>query len=48
MQVVEDLRRYHDTAGIDAFQINVHGNCDLTQLLDQMDCFVQEVRPRVA
>ena len=46
-QVVDDLRRYAEAAGLDAFQINIHGNRDLAQLLDQMDCFVQEVRPHV-
>jgi len=45
--VVDDLRRYRETTGLDAFQINIHGNRDLAQLLDQMDCFVQEVRPHV-
>ncbi|HET7882482.1 MAG TPA: TIGR03619 family F420-dependent LLM class oxidoreductase [Acetobacteraceae bacterium] len=46
-QVVDDLRRYRDAAGLAAFQINIHGNRDLAQLIDQMDCFVQEVRPHV-
>jgi probable F420-dependent oxidoreductase len=47
-QVVDDLRRYREIAGLEAFQINFHGNRDLAQLLDQMDCFMQEVGPRVA
>jgi probable F420-dependent oxidoreductase len=47
-QVLDDLRRYRETAGLDAFQINFHGNRDLAQLLDHMDCFMQEVGPRVA
>jgi probable F420-dependent oxidoreductase len=47
-QVVDDLRRYREAVGLDAFQMNIHGNRDLSQLLDQMDCFVQEVRPHVA
>jgi probable F420-dependent oxidoreductase len=46
-QVAEDLRRYREAAELDAFQINFHGNRDVAQLLDQMDCFVQEVAPRV-
>jgi hypothetical protein len=46
-QVVDDMRRYGEAAALDAFQINFHGNRDLAQLLDQMDCFVQEVRPNV-
>jgi len=46
-EVAADLRRYRETAGVSAFQINFHGNRDLGQLLDSMDCFVQEVKPRV-
>jgi alkanesulfonate monooxygenase SsuD/methylene tetrahydromethanopterin reductase-like flavin-dependent oxidoreductase (luciferase family) len=40
-QVVDDLRRYRAAAGLDAFQIRIHGNRDLAQLLEQMDCFMQ-------
>ena len=46
-EVAADLRRYRETAGVSAFQINFHGNRDLGQLLDSMDCFVHEVKPRV-
>ncbi len=46
-QVLDDLRRYRQAAGLDAFQINFHGNRDLAQLLDQMNCFAQEVMPRI-
>jgi alkanesulfonate monooxygenase SsuD/methylene tetrahydromethanopterin reductase-like flavin-dependent oxidoreductase (luciferase family) len=42
-EVAADLRRYRETAGVSAFQINFHGNRDLGQLLDSMDCFVHEV-----
>jgi hypothetical protein len=44
-EVAADLMRYRETAGVDAFQINFHGNRDLAQLLDSMECFVQEVQP---
>jgi probable F420-dependent oxidoreductase len=47
-QVVEDLRRYRQEAGLDAFQINFNGCHSLAQLLDSMDCFRNEVQPRVA
>jgi hypothetical protein len=32
---------------VNAFQINFHGNRDLGQLLDSMDCFMHEVKPLV-
>jgi hypothetical protein len=32
---------------VNAFQINFHGNHDLGQLLDSMDCFMREVKPLV-
>jgi len=35
-QVVDNLRRYRETANPDAFQINPRGNRDLAQLLDHM------------
>jgi len=47
-EVAADLRRYCETAGVSAFQINFHGNRDLGQLLDSMDCFMHEVKPLVA
>jgi hypothetical protein len=47
-EVASDLLRYRETAGLNAFQINFHGNHDFDQLLDSMDCFMQEVRPLVS
>ena len=47
-EVAGDLLRYREAAGLDAFQINFHGNRDLGQLLQSMECFMQEVRPQVA
>jgi probable F420-dependent oxidoreductase len=46
--VAADLMRYREEAGLDAFQINFHGNHDLGQLLTQMECFMREVKPLVA
>ena len=44
----DDLCRYSGVAAlVGALQINIHGNRDRIQLLDQMDCFVQEVRPKI-
>jgi alkanesulfonate monooxygenase SsuD/methylene tetrahydromethanopterin reductase-like flavin-dependent oxidoreductase (luciferase family) len=45
--VAADLLRYREAAGVNAFQINFHGNHDLGQLLDSMDCFMREVKPLV-
>jgi probable F420-dependent oxidoreductase len=47
-EVAADLLRYHEKAGVNAFQINFHGNRDLGQLLESMDCFMREVKPLVA
>ena len=47
MEVVDDMQRYRQEAGIEAFQINFNGCHNLAQLLDSMDLFVQEVRPKV-
>jgi probable F420-dependent oxidoreductase len=47
-QVAEDLQRYRHEAGLDAFQLNFNGCHSLAQLLDSMDCFMQEVKPLVA
>jgi len=44
-EVAGDLARYRDQAGLDAFQINFHGNRDVDQLLRSMNCFMEEVRP---
>lgn len=47
-EVAADLLRYREAAGLEAFQINFHGNRDLDQLLQSMECFMAEVKPRVA
>jgi probable F420-dependent oxidoreductase len=47
-EVAGDLTRYREAAGIDAFQINFHGNRDLDQLLRSMDCFMREVKPQLS
>jgi probable F420-dependent oxidoreductase len=46
--VVADLRRLRNEAGLEEFQINFHGNRDLGQLLASMECFMTEVAPAVA
>jgi probable F420-dependent oxidoreductase len=46
-EVAGDLLRYRE-AGVGDFQINFHGNRNLGQLLDSMECFAQEVRPQVS
>ena len=47
-EIATDLLRYREKAGVNAFQINFHGNRNLGQLLESMDCFMQEVKPLVA
>ena len=47
-QVATDIQRYRQEAGVDAFQINFNGCHSLDQLLDSMDCFMQDVKPLVA
>ena len=47
-EVVGDLLKYREAAGLDAFQINFHGNRNLDQLLQSMECFMREVKPKVA
>lgn len=47
VEVASDLLRYREAAGLDAFQINFHGNHDLNQLLRSMECFMDEVKPRL-
>ena len=47
-EVAADLMRYREAAGLDAFQINFHGNRDLSQLLDSMECFMRDVVPQVS
>jgi probable F420-dependent oxidoreductase len=44
-EVAEDLQRYQQEAGVEAFQINFNGCHSLEQLLTSMDCFMQEVVP---
>ena len=44
-EVAGDLSSYRETAGLDAFQINFHGNRNLDQLLQSMECFMQDVAP---
>jgi hypothetical protein len=39
---------YREKAGLDAFQINFHGNRNLDQLLQSMECFMQDVAPMVS
>jgi probable F420-dependent oxidoreductase len=47
-QVAGDLLKYREAAGLDAFQINFHGNHNLDQLLQSMECFMREVKPKLA
>jgi hypothetical protein len=42
------LRRYRTGARLDSFQVNLHGICDLGQLLKSMECNMAEVTPVVA
>ncbi len=46
-QVAEDIQRYRQQAGVEAFQINFNGCPSLGQLFDSMDCFMQDVKPLV-
>ena len=46
-QVAEDMQRYRQEAGLEAFQINFNGCHNLGHLLDSMDLFMQQVRPLV-
>ena len=47
-EVAGDLLSYREKAGLDAFQINFHGNRNLDQLLQSMECFMQDVAPIVS
>ena len=47
-EVAAELARYRQAAGVDAFQINFHGNRDLNQLLVAMERFMREVKPQLA
>jgi probable F420-dependent oxidoreductase len=46
-EIVGEIARYREAAGLDAFQINFHGNRDLDQLLGAMERFMHEVKPQV-
>jgi hypothetical protein len=46
-EVAAGLLRYREAAGVEAFQINFHGNRDLEHLLQSMECFMREVKPRL-
>jgi probable F420-dependent oxidoreductase len=46
-EVAADLLQYREVAGVDAFQINFHGNHDLGQLLQSMEHFMGDVVPLV-
>ena len=45
--VVQDMLRYREEAGLEAFQVNFNGCHSLQQLLDSMDRFTNDVRPAV-
>jgi probable F420-dependent oxidoreductase len=47
-EVADDLLHYREVAGLEAFQINFHGNRSLDQLLQSMECFMREVKPLLA
>jgi hypothetical protein len=47
-EVAGDLLSYREKAGLDAFQINFHGNRNLDQLLQSMECFMRDVAPLVS
>jgi probable F420-dependent oxidoreductase len=47
-EVAGDILRYREAAGLEAFQINFHGNRHLDDLLASMECFMSEVKPKVA
>jgi hypothetical protein len=39
---------FEKKAGLDAFHINFHGNRDLDQLLQSIECFMQDAAPMLA
>jgi probable F420-dependent oxidoreductase len=47
-EIAGDLLRYREAAGLDAFQINFHGNRNLDDLLCSMECFMREVAPAIS
>jgi probable F420-dependent oxidoreductase len=46
-ETAAELARYREAAGVDAFQINFHGNRDLGHLRESMARFMADVRPRL-
>jgi probable F420-dependent oxidoreductase len=46
-QVAEDMRRFRQEVGLEAFQINFNGCKNLEQLLASMALFMREVKPLV-
>jgi hypothetical protein len=46
-EVAADLMRYREAADVEDFQINFHGNRNLEQLIDSIECFMRQVKPRV-
>jgi probable F420-dependent oxidoreductase len=46
-QVADDMRRFRQEAGLEAFQVNFNGCKNLEQLLASMTLFMQEVKPLV-
>jgi len=47
-RIAADLMRYREEAGVNALEINFHGNHDLGQLLDSLDHLMHEAEPPVA
>ncbi len=46
-EIVAQISRYREAAGLEAFHINFHGNRDLAQLLNSMERFAREIKPQV-
>ena len=46
-QIGEDINKFQQEAGVEAFQINFNGCHDLPQLLKSMDTFMSKVKPLV-
>jgi probable F420-dependent oxidoreductase len=46
-EIADELARYREAAGVEAFQINFHGNRDLDHLLEAMERFMADVKPRL-
>jgi hypothetical protein len=47
-EVAGDLLSYREKAGLEAFQIYFHGNRNLDQLLQSMECLMEDVAPIVS